>query len=151
MNTWIPIILLIVVFGCNKQQQFNSKNTVEADSLKILSILKQDYSTLSSWDFNLHSSLVTDNYLLIENGEVLTLEDDKEYFKQNQNRSLIRNNHFDIILIDISKSNAYVVYKLKSDYIENDTTISKNWTESAIFKKIDGQWKISLINSTPLK
>lgn len=150
MKQWIVLLILISTsFGCDQSQKSNSTATIKADSLEIIDILRRDYSTLSTWDFNLHSSLITDNYLLIENGEILTIEDDETYFNENRHRDLVRKNYFDIVLIDIAENNAYLVYKLKSDYFEKDTSITKNWTESAVFKKVDDEWKIALINSTP--
>lgn len=150
MKKWAVLsILILTFFGCNKVQESNLNTTMKADSVEIMDILRRDYSTLSTWDFNLHSSLITDNYLLIENGEILTIEDDKTYFNKNRHRDLVRKNYFDIVLMDIDENNAYLVYKLKSDYFEKDTSVTKNWTESAVFKKVDGEWKIALINSTP--
>jgi hypothetical protein len=42
-------------------------------------------------------------------------------------------------------------YPLKADFVDNGNSTEKNWTESVIFKKIKGKWKIELIHSTPIK
>lgn len=150
MKKWAVLSILIsTIFGCGKVQESNSNTAMKADSVVIIDILRRDYSTLSTWDFNLHSSLTTDNYLLIENGEILTIKDDETYYNENRHRDLVRKNYFDIVFMDIAENNAYVVYNLKSDYLEKDTSITKNWIESAVFKKVDDEWKIALINSTP--
>jgi len=110
------------------------------DSIAVIKLLKNDYTTMQTIDFEKHKSNCTSNYLLIENGEVLTLEGEKVY----------RTDDFDFRYVKIDGNTAYTVYNLKSIITEDGQTKNKNWNETVVFKKINGQWKIELIHSTPV-
>lgn len=120
------------------------------DSIEIIQLLKDDYKTMVTSDIKKHMAYCTDDYLLIENGEVWNMEKEAEYYKQNTRRVIERSDYFDFKYIKISGNTAYAVYNLKSDIRESGKLTQKNWNESAIFRKIDGRWKIALIHSTKI-
>jgi hypothetical protein len=124
---------------------------VKKDSLEIVQLLKQDYQTFITYDINKHKGYCTDNYILIENGEIWDMDDEADYYKKNANRVYDRKNYFNFKSIRIFENIAYAVYKLKADFLENGNLTHKNWSESAIFRKIAGVWKIELIHSTPIE
>jgi hypothetical protein len=121
------------------------------DSLEIVQLLKEDYRTLQTHDIEKHRNLCTDNYLLSEDGEILRMEDEAAFYKEQADKVFERKNYFDFKYIGIFENTAYAVYRLKSDFLENGNSDQNNWTESVIFKKIEGVWKIELIHSTPIK
>jgi hypothetical protein len=121
------------------------------DSLEIVQLLKEDYRTMQTHDIEKHRDLCTDNYLLSENGEILRMEDEAAFYKEEADKVFERKNYFDFKYIGIFENTAYAVYRLKSDFLENGYSDQNNWTESVIFKKIEGVWKIELIHSTPIK
>lgn len=120
------------------------------DSMEIIQLLKDDYKTMVSSDIKKHMGYCTDDYLLIENGEIWNMQKEAEYYKQNAQRVIERRDNFDFKYIKISGNTAYAVYNLKSDITENGKLTQKNWNESAIFRKVDGRWKIALIHSTKI-
>jgi len=122
----------------------------ENDSIAIVTLLKDDYKTMGTWDIKSHIEKCTDNYILIEKGEIWDMEKEKEHYMTNSHRVIDRKDYFDIKYIRIFDDIAYAVYNLKSDIIENGNLTAKNWNESVIFRKIDGRWKIELIHSTPI-
>ena len=121
------------------------------DSLEIIQLLKEDYHTLQTHDIKKHRELCTDNYLLSEDGEILRMDDEAAFYKKEAHRVFERKDYFDFKYIGIFENTAYAVYRLKADFLKNGNSMQKNWTESVIFKKIDGEWKIELIHSTPIK
>jgi hypothetical protein len=121
------------------------------DAQEIVQLLKDDYHTMQTFDFNIHKGYCTDNYLLIENGEIMNMDDDADYYKKNADRVFDRKDYFDFKYINIFENVAYSVYKLKSDFDDNGNLTQMIWSESAIFRKIDGVWKIELIHSTPIE
>ena len=121
------------------------------DSLEIVQLLKEDYHTLQTYDIKKHRELCTDNYFLIEDGEIMNMDDEAAFYKKNADRVFDRKDDFDFKYINIFENVAYSVYKLKSDFDENGNLTQMNWSESAIFRKIDGVWKIELIHSTPIE
>jgi hypothetical protein len=121
------------------------------DSLEIVQLLKEDYHTLQTHDIKKHRELCTDNYLLSEDGEILRMEDEAAFYKKDAHKVFERKDDFDFKYIGIFENTAYAVYRLKADFVDNGNSTEKNWTESVIFKKIKGKWKIELIHSTPIK
>jgi hypothetical protein len=121
------------------------------DSLEIVQLLKEDYHTLQTYDIKKHRELCTDNYFLIEDGEIMNMDDEAAFYKKNADRVFDRKDYFDFKYINIFENVAYSVYKLKSDFDDNGNLTQMNWSESAIFRKIDGVWKIELIHSTPIE
>ena len=128
----------------------DSDAQVKTDSSEIIQLLKEDYKTMVTWDISKHKSLCTDDYLLIEDGEMWTMEKEAEHYRKSAHRILIRKDQFDIRFVKIQGNSAYTVYTLKSDITEGGKLITKRWNESVLFRKVQGRWKIALIHSTPL-
>ena len=121
------------------------------DSLEIVQLLKEDYRTLQTHDISKHRELCTDNYLLSEDGNILRMDDEAVLYKKDAHKVFERKDYFDFKYIGIFEDTAYAVYRLKADFVDTGNSTEKNWTESVIFKKIKGKWKIELIHSTPIK
>lgn len=143
-------ILLSFVFliYCSSHAQ----KSQQSDSATIVQLLKADYATMSSMDLNAHLRNITDDYLLIEDGQIwdIKMETDSIYIKF-ANLKITRTDFFDIKSLTVQKDIAYTVYILKSEITANNNTRVKVWTESAIFRKVKGEWKIALVHSTPIK
>ena len=120
------------------------------DSTNIVQLLKEDYKTLVNSDIVKHKRYCTDDYILIEDGEIWDMEKEADNYKKNVNRILDRKDYFDFHFIRILGNTAYTVYHLKSDIKENGKLTTKQWNESVIFRKVRGKWKIALIHSTPI-
>jgi len=120
------------------------------DSTEIVHVLKEDYKTMVTHDIKKHKSYCTEDYLLIENGEIWNMEMEAEDYQKKANRVLSRNDYFDFKYVKIVGNMAYVVYSLKSEITEKGKLTTRHWNESTIFRKVDGVWKISLIHSTPI-
>ena len=103
-----------------------------------------------TWDINKHRSLCTDDYLLIEDGEIWTMQKEAEHYAKSAQRILSRQDQFDIRFVKVQGNSAYTVYTLKSDITEAGKSITKRWNESVVFRKVQGVWKIALIHSTPI-
>jgi hypothetical protein len=86
------------------------------DSLEIVQLLKEDYRTMQTHDIEKHRDLCTDNYLLSENGEILRMEDEAAFYKEEADKVFERKNYFDFKYIGIFENTAYAVYRLKSDF-----------------------------------
>lgn len=128
-----------------------SVSPANGDSTAIVELLKDDYRTMVTNDINRHRSNCTADYILIENGEFWDMEREAASYKANEKRIIQRTDHFDFKYISLDGNTAYAVYDLKSDIVEKGVTTRKHWSESVVFRKTDGQWKIALIHSTPVK
>ncbi|HEV8080011.1 MAG TPA: nuclear transport factor 2 family protein [Chitinophagaceae bacterium] len=141
-----PIIFFLLL-----TMPFFSFSQQTNDSMAIAQLLKDDYRTLETWDIGKHVANCTENYILIENGEILSLADEIKYFKKNKSRIITRKDTFNFKCIRVKGNTSYSAYYLKSDITENGNVKTYNWAESAIFRKIKGKWKIELIHSTEIK
>lgn len=121
------------------------------DSLSIVRVLREDYKTMVTHDIRKHMGFCTDKYTLIENGEIWNMAREAEGYRKDAGRVLERKDDFHFRFIRIYGETAYAVYNLQSVITENGITTHKNWNESVIFRKLDGQWKIELIHSTPIR
>jgi hypothetical protein len=121
------------------------------DSTQIIQLLKDDYKTMVSNDIKTHMANCTDDYQLIENGEIWNMTREAEDYRKNANRVIERNDHFEFKYIKILENTAYTVYTLNSDIKENGKLKTLTWNESVIFRKIKGHWKIALIHSTKIE
>ena len=121
------------------------------DTTTIIQLLKSDYGTMRNMDLKKHMSNCTEDYLLIEAGETWNMEQESKWYKDDANKVTDRKDNFDFKYIRIDGNFAYAVYTLRSDITKEGKLTQKNWNESAIFRKMNGEWKIALIHSTPIK
>jgi ketosteroid isomerase-like protein len=126
---------------------FSQKN----DTTTLIQLLKNDYGTMLSMDIKKHMSNCTEDYLLIEDGEILNMDGESKWYKDVTNKATDRKDKFDFKYIRIDGNTAYAVYNLRSDITKEGKLIQKNWNESVVFRKVNGEWKIALIHSTPVK
>lgn len=139
--TFLTIVLLL---------SLNLFAQVKTDSTAIIQLLKADYGTMMAHDLNKHIENCTNDYLLIEHGEIWNMEKEAEWYKKDASKVYDRKDYFDVKLMSVSGNTAYAVYCLRSDITENGVLNTKYWNESAVFRKLNGQWKIALIHSTPI-
>ena len=140
---FILTILSIVVFHFGYSQK-------SSDSTEIVHVLKEDYKTMVTHDINKHKSFCTEDYLLIENGEIWNMEREAIDYKKKAQRIVLRNDYFDFKYVKVENNTAYAVYGLRSEITESGKLTTRHWNESTIFRKVDGSWKIALIHSTPI-
>lgn len=123
----------------------------QKDSAAIIHLLKSDYATMASMDLKSHMNNCTADYILIEAGDIWNMEKESKWYKDDANKVTERKDCFDIKYVRIDGNVAYAVYNLKSDITQQGKLIQDNWNESTIFRKVNGEWKIALIHSTPVK
>ena len=137
-----PLLLILAIMPIFLFSQNKS------DSVAIVKLLMDDYSTMGNWNIAKHMQNCTENYLLIEEGEIWNMEKERKYYLENASRTIERKDYFNILYVKVYGTTAYAVYNLKSDIKENAVMKVKNWNESAFFRKVKGAWKIELIHST---
>jgi hypothetical protein len=142
MKAYLIWVLMLMSVSVDAQQG--------SDSVEIVNLLVRDYKTLGNWDVDSHLKNCTDNYLLVEDGEITTLKEEAAYYRKNAQRVIERKDYFDIKYIRIHGDFAYAVYNLRSDFREKGIQKTMNWVESVIFRRVKRQWKIEVIHSTKL-
>lgn len=95
-----------------------------------------------------YRSILTKDYLLLENGEILDTEGDIAAMPTPES-GYKRTDSFDFRLVKIEGDIAYAVYFLKSEITDKANGIrNKEWLESMILRRSGEGWKIALLHST---
>ena len=96
--------------------------------------------------------LLTDDYLLLERGEILDADHDIAMMPP-PGTDYRRADAFDFRRVTVYEDSAHVVYVVKSE-ITNKTKVPQSvtgqWLESAILRRSGKGWRIALIHSTQI-
>src|SRR5215467_3328264 len=106
----------------------------KSDSAAIVQLLKSDYHTMMTHDLKQHMADCTDDYLLIEDGEIWNMEREANWYKEDASKVYDRKDYFDFKLVKILGNTADTVYHLQSDHTENGVLSTKRWFESVVFR-----------------
>ncbi|WP_444909170.1 nuclear transport factor 2 family protein [Microbulbifer sp. TRSA005] len=102
---------------------------------------------LSDVDHERMRDTVTESFLLLEHGEVWTIED---LIKVAKPSDTVRTNYFSIIDFDEKPDLVTINYWNKANFAKKNESQDVYWLESAILKKVKGRWLISQLHSTRL-
>jgi len=102
---------------------------------------------LSEVDHEGMKGTVTESFLLLEHGEVWTIEDLIKVAKPSET---VRTNYFSIIDFDEQEDLVTVNYWNKANFASKNKSQDIYWLESAILKKVKGMWLLSQLHSTRL-
>jgi ketosteroid isomerase-like protein len=118
------------------------------DAAAVQQAIKDDYAAYSGFDKRKYREKLADDYLLLENGELIDREGDIASMAQ-PGTGHRRTDEFDFRSIKIDGDFAYAVYFLKSDiHDDNMGTRHREWLESAILRRSEGTWRLTLLHST---
>lgn len=109
------------------------------------------FAAMSAFDSNAMKQIVTDDFQLLEVGEIWDIDMLASAIQPNGS-TYQRRNYFDLVKLDINNKTAWVSYWNKATYkVEGKLDNTVAWLESAVLKNIDGQWKIQMLHSTRLE
>lgn len=107
------------------------------------------YAAFSGFDERKYLSLLTEDYLLLENGKLLDIEGDVAMMATPESGHE-RTDAFDFRSVKVWGDIAYVVYFLKSEIKDKNGTRNREWLESAILRRSGTGWRIALLHSTKI-
>ena len=105
----------------------------EFDSLQVNPLIFDYYETFTNRNLNVYKATLSDDYLLIEYGNIWDLEEKLKYLFNPT--TVKRINKFEFLRADLNPEIAIVIYKLKSVYNDNGNKYEKNWAKSIVCKK----------------
>lgn len=119
------------------------------DETAVKQAIKDVYSIFYvSLDKQKYRSLLTEDYLLLENGELLDIEGDIALMPA-PGSGYKRTDAFDFRSLRVHGDTAYAVYFLKSEITDKkDGTRHREWLESAILRRSGAGWRMALLHST---
>ena len=98
-----------------------------------------------------YRTFMTDDYMLLENGELLDVAGDMKFLDQLP-KDHTRTDRFDFRHVRVDGDHAYAVYFLQSDL--NDSAKgprSRQYLESALARRVDGKWRFAVLHSTRIE
>jgi ketosteroid isomerase-like protein len=119
------------------------------DSAAVKQIVQDVYSVFyRDRDKKKYRLLLTEDYLLLEKGEILDVEDDIALMPA-PGSDYKRTDAFGFRSVKIDGDAAYAVYFLKSEITDKKNgTRNAEWLESAILRRSGSGWRMALLHST---
>lgn len=138
------IILVLLIISLSTLKMFAGD-----DEEAVKQAIKNDYYLyFVKMEKNEYRSILTEDYLLLENGELFNAEGDIALMPDPES-GYERTDTFDFRYVMVDGDIAYAVYFLKADITDKvNGTIHKEWLESIILKRSGDDWKIALLHST---
>jgi hypothetical protein len=141
---FLSLILLIPMLSFGQKDE-------EAAKQLIKDVFEDIWSELDSTKLSYYH---TDDFLILENGEVWTNDSIANYQKKQlkrENRAK-RNNRFEFVKVEKSKNTIWLAYQNYATWTSEGKLVGKaHWLESAVAIKVKGKWKLKMLHSTYVK
>jgi len=129
--------------------QFSFAQTTE--KAEVQQVITRFFDALSVANIPLMKAEVSDDFILLENGEIWTIDTLANKISRPKSEGYLRQNSFDFLSTKIDKNRAYVYYKNKAEISSKTRNATIKWLESVIFRKEKGRWRMEFMHSTPMK
>lgn len=129
--------------------QFSFAQTPE--KIDVQQVIIRFFDALSVANIPQMKAEVSDDFILLENGEIWTIDTLANKISRPKPEGYLRQNSFDFLSTKIDKNRAYVYYKNKAEISSKTRNATIKWLESAILWKEKGRWRMELMHSTPMK
>ncbi len=118
------------------------------DTAAVQQAIKDNYAAYGGFDEAKYRASLTEDYMLLEHGELIDREADIASMAK-PGTGFRRTDHFEFHSVTIERDLAYAVYVLRSEiYDDVKGARSREWLESAILRRVKGDWKLALLHST---
>ena len=107
------------------------------------------FAAMSAFDYVSMRSRVTDDFQLLEAGEVWDIGTLIDAIKPGEG-SYVRRNFFSPIRTENNDEVVWVSYWNRATFAVQDTMSEQVWLESVVLIKDRGEWKVQLMHSTPV-
>ena len=129
--------------------QFSFAQTTE--KAEVQQVITRFFDALSVANIPLMKAEVSDDFILLENGEIWTIDTLANKISRPKPEGYLRQNSFDFIETKIDKNRAWVYFKNKAEITSKTRNLTIKWLESVIFRKEKGRWRMEFMHSTPMK
>ena len=129
--------------------QFSFAQTPEKGEVQ--QVITRFFDALSVTNIPQMKAEVSDGFILLENGEIWTIDTLANKISRPKPEGYLRQNSFDFIETKVEKNRAFVYYKNKAEITSKTRNATVKWLESAILRKEKGRWRIEFMHSTPMK
>lgn len=133
----ILALILLVIFSASTQAKDNT----------IFSPVSDLFLAVSNFDHEKMRAAVDDSFLLLEHGEVWTIDDFVNVVKP---ADYLRTNYFSVINSRVEGDVAFINYWNKANFRNTEKSADIYWLESVVVSKVGGKWLLSQMHSTRL-
>lgn len=129
--------------------QFSFAQTTQ--KAEVQQVITRFFDALSVANIPLMKAEVSDDFILLENGEIWTIDTLANKISRPKPEGYLRQNSFDFVSTKIDKNRAWVYFKNKAEITSKTRNLTIKWLESVIFRKEKGRWRMEFMHSTPMK
>ena len=122
-----------------------------SEKAEVQQVITRFFDALSVANIPLMKAEVSDDFILLENGEIWTIDTLANKISKPKPEGYLRQNSFDFIETKIDKNRAWVYFKNKAEITSKTRNVTIKWLESVIFRKEKGRWRMEFMHSTPMK
>ena len=119
------------------------------DTVAIKQAVEGYYAAYRGLDKAKYRACLTDDYVLLENGELLDINGDLATMAS-ADSGYQRTDVFDFRSVKVQEGVAYAVYFLTSDIRDHQGPRHREWLESMILRRAGAGWRTALLHSTRL-
>lgn len=138
-------MMFISIYSFGQESSISAKDQI---SKLIQDSFDHIWSELNSENFD---DYYTKDFILLENGEVMSYKDVVDYLDEAIQKTPIpkRVNTIDVIEIKVSNGRAWIAYENSALFTVNDKIVRQaHWLESATAILTDTGWKLDMLHST---
>ncbi|WP_024607708.1 nuclear transport factor 2 family protein [Pseudoalteromonas sp. TAB23] len=121
--------------------------SIHAKDNNIFTPVSDLFLAVSNVDHTQMRAAVDDSFLLLEHGEVWTINDFINVVKPSD---FVRTNYFSVINSRVVGDVAFINYWNKANIKNTERSIDIYWLESAVVSKVGDKWLLSQMHSTRL-
>lgn len=141
------IIIIVLLIGCQPTQDEQITVDEHAEKQKVEETLLNFFDAIAAYDYQRMRDITSENYVLIENGPIWTVDSLITMMKQFQGKATI-SYEFSDMETTVQGPTAWMSYKNNGTMNFGDRQQYFDWTESAVFSKQDDEWEMVLLHST---
>lgn len=126
----------------------SSAQSVASSAPAVQAAIRDYYEAWENRDEARYRALVTEDYMLLEHGERMTLDDDVKMMPKSGSK---RSDAFDFRAVRILGEVAYAHWFLESQITDEKGVRHRRWLESGVLRLSAGTWKVALLHSTRIE
>lgn len=135
------LLLTVINISC-------AQNASDEEQLKAL-VQDSFDNVFSDMDMESIPDYFTDDFILLEHGEVWDMTKLKSMLNSDNMNGIKRLNEFEFIQINISGDTAWLAYHNKASFKKGDEIVGEmNWLESATAVRTKKGWRMDMLHST---
>jgi len=127
---------------------FPALQAQNSDILKAQETVKNFFGSIAALDVEMMSGYVATDFLLLEDGEVMKLNDLVVEINKIKTYNVTRVNTINFLDAKQHDDVIWLAYDNTADLSMADQKMQLKWLESAVLIKERGQWKIELLHAT---